>query len=102
MINKKMLKQAQQLQQRMLRLQDELANATVESSAGGGVVKAVVNGKMCLESLSIDPEAVNPEDVEILQDLVLAAVNDGLSKAQEMASSRMGSLTGGMNFPGLA
>lgn len=82
-------------------MQEELENATVEGSAGGGVIKAVVSGKMTLESLTIDPEAVSPDDVEMLQDLVIAAVNDGIDKAQEMASSKMNSLTGGMNIPGL-
>ena len=101
MMNKKMMKQAQQLQQRMMRLQEELESATVEATAGGGVVKVVVSGKMNIESLTIDPEAVSPDDVEMLQDLVLAAVNEGLNKAQEMASTKMGALTGGMNIPGL-
>ena len=96
-----MIKQAQQLQKNMAKMQEELESATVESSAGGGAVKAVVSGKMKVESLEIDPEAVSPEDVEMLQDLVLAAVNDGLEKAQEMANSRMSALTGGMNIPGL-
>ena len=96
-----MLKQAQQLQKNMAKMQEELENATVEGSAGGGVIKAVVSGKMTLESLTIDPEAVSPDDVEMLQDLVIAAVNDGIDKAQEMASSKMNSLTGGMNIPGL-
>jgi DNA-binding YbaB/EbfC family protein len=96
-----MLRQAQQLQQRMMRVQEELESATVETTAGGGVVKAVVTGKLKLESIEIDPEVVTPDDVEMLQDLVLAAVNDGLEKAQEMASSRMSELTGGLNIPGL-
>ena len=96
-----MLKQAQQLQKNMLKMQEELESMTVEATAGGGVVKAVVSGKMKLESLTIDPEAVSPDDVEMLEDLVLAAVNEGIDKAQEMASSRMNSLTGGMNIPGL-
>ena len=74
---------------------------TVEATSGGGVVKAVVSGKMRLESLTIDPDAVSPDDVEMLQDLVLAAVNEGMEKAQEMASSRMSALTGGLNIPGL-
>ena len=100
-VNKRMLKQAQQLQKNMLKMQEELESQTVEATAGGGVVKAVVSGKMKLESLTIDPEAVSPDDVEMLQDLVLAAVNEGIDKAQEMASSRMNSLTGGMNIPGL-
>jgi len=85
----------------MLKMQEELESQTVEATAGGGVVRAVVSGKMKLESLTIDPEAVSPDDVEMLQDLVLAAVNEGMDKAQEMASSRMNSLTGGMNIPGL-
>ena len=101
MMNKKMMKQAQQLQQRMMKLQEELESATVEATSGGGVVKVVVSGKMNVESLTIDPEAVSPDDVEMLQDLVLAAVNEGLNKAQEMASTKMGALTGGMNIPGL-
>ena len=101
MMNRKMLRQAQQLQQRMVKLQEELESATVEATAGGGVVKTVVNGKMRLESLTIDPEVVSSEDVEMLQDLVEAAVNEGLEKAQEMVSSRMSALTGGMNIAGL-
>ncbi len=101
MMNKKMLRQAQQLQKNLMKAQEELQDATVEATAGGGVVKAVVSGKMRLESLTIDPEAVSPDDVEMLQDLVLAAVNEGMEKAQEMASSRMSALTGGLNIPGL-
>ena len=101
MVSRKMIRQAQQLQQRMAKLQQELEQATVETAVGGGVVKAVVSGKMRLESLTIDPEVVTPDDVEMLQDLVLAAVNEGMEKAQEMASSRMNELTGGMNIPGL-
>lgn len=100
-MNKKMMRQAQQLQQQMVKLQEELENATVEATSGGGVVTAVVSGKMKVESLTIDPEIVSAEDVEMLQDLVQAAVNEGLDKAQEMASSRMGVLTGGLNLPGL-
>jgi DNA-binding YbaB/EbfC family protein len=101
MMNRKMIKQAQQLQRRMTELQEELESATVEATAGGGVVAVVVTGKMTVESIQIDPEVVSPEEVEMLQDLVLAAVNEGLNKAQEMASSRMGALTGGLNIPGL-
>ena len=96
-----MMKQAQQLQRRMEQLHQELESATVEASAGGGVVTVVVSGKMTVESIVIDPEVVSPEDVDILQDLVTAAVNEGLNKAQEMVSSRMGELTGGLNIPGL-
>ncbi len=100
-MNRKMLRQAQQLQQRMMKVQEELESATVETTAGGGVVKAVVTGKLKLESIEIDPEVVTPDDIGMLQDLVLAAVNDGLEKAQEMAASRMNELTGGLNIPGL-
>lgn len=96
-----MLRQAQQLQKRMMELQEELESATVEATAGGGMVKAVVSGKMIVESLTIDPEVVVPDDVDMLQDLVLAAVNEGIQKAQELASSRMSGLTGGMSIPGL-
>ncbi|MCI0812964.1 MAG: YbaB/EbfC family nucleoid-associated protein [Chloroflexi bacterium] len=101
MMNRKMMKQAQQLQKQMVKMQEELEEATVEASVGGGVVKVVVSGKMKVESITIEPEAVSPDDVEMLQDLVLAAVNDGLEKAQAMASDRMGAITGGLNIPGL-
>ncbi|MCH7801238.1 MAG: YbaB/EbfC family nucleoid-associated protein [Chloroflexi bacterium] len=101
MTNRKMIKQAQQLQRRMAQLQEELETETVEASVGGGMVTVVVTGKMTVESITIDPEAVSSDDVEMLQDLVLAAVNEGLSQAQEMVSSRMGALTGGLNIPGL-
>ena len=101
MMNKKMMRQAQQLQKNMMKMQEELESATVEATAGGGAVKVVVGGKLRLESITIDPEAVTPDDVEMLQDLVLAAVNDGIQKAQEMAASRMSALTGGLKIPGL-
>ena len=101
MMNRKMMKQAQQLQKQMVKMQEELEEATVEASVGGGVVKVVVSGKLKVESITIEPEAVSPDDVEMLQDLVLAAVNEGLEKAQAMASDRMGAITGGLNIPGL-
>ena len=100
-MNKKMIKQAQQLQKNMAKMQEELESASVEATSGGGAVKVVVSGKLTLESLIIDPEAVSSDDVEMLQDLVLTAVNDGIDKAQEMASSRMSALTGGLKIPGL-
>ena len=100
-MNRRMMRQAQQLQRKMAQLQEELETATVEATAGGGVVSVVVTGKLTLESIEIDPEVVSPEDVDILQDLIVAAVNEGLSNAQEMVSSRMGELTGGLNIPGL-
>ncbi len=101
MVNRRMMKQAQQIQKQMMQLQEELEAATVEATVGGGAVKAVVSGKMKVESITIDPDAVSPDDVEMLQDLVLAAVNEGLDKAQQMASEKMGALTGGMNIPGM-
>ncbi len=97
-----MMKQAQKLQSQMLKLQEELADKTVESSSGGGMVKVIANGRQQIVSIQIEKEVVDPEDVEMLQDLVLAAVNDALAKAQEMVSSEMGKLTGGLNIPGLA
>jgi DNA-binding YbaB/EbfC family protein len=96
-----MLKQAQKLQGKMMKMQAELAQKTVEASAGGGMVKVVANGQQQLVSIVIDQEVVDPEDVEMLQDLVLAAANDALSRAQEMVSTEMGKLTGGLNIPGL-
>ncbi len=96
-----MMKQAQKLQAKMLKMQEELAGRTVEASAGGGMVKVVANGRQQIVSIVIDREVVDPEDVDMLQDLVLAAVNDALAKSQEMVSSEMGKLTGGMNIPGL-
>ena len=96
-----MMKQAQKLQSQMMKLQEELADKTVESSSGGGMVTVVANGRQQIVSIQIENEVVDPEDVDMLQDLVLAAVNDALAKAQEMVSSEMGKLTGGMNIPGL-
>ena len=97
----KMMKQAQQLQSKMLKLQEELAEKTVETSSGGGMVKVVANGKQQLVSIQIEQEVVDPDDVEMLQDLILAAVNDALTKAQDMVSGEMNKLTGGLNIPGL-
>lgn len=94
------MKQAQKLQAKMLKMQEELADKTVETTAGGGMIKVVANGRQQVLSITIDPEVVDPEDVEMLQDLVLAAVNDALTKAQEMVASEMGKITGGMNIPG--
>ena len=95
------MKQAKKLQERMASLQSELALRTVEASAGGGMVSVLVNGSHELVSLKIEKEVVNPEDVEMLQDLVLAAVNEGMRKAQEMAAAEMAKITGGVNIPGL-
>ena len=96
-----MMKQAQKLQARMLKIQEELAEKTVESAAGGGMIKVVANGRQQIVSIRIEKEVVSPEDVEMLQDLVLAAVNDALTKSQEMVAAEMGKLTGGLKLPGL-
>jgi nucleoid-associated protein EbfC len=96
-----LLKQAQKFQAKMAELQEELNQRTVEASAGGGMVTAVANGKQDLLSITIDPEVVDPNDVEMLQDLILAAVNDALSRAKDMTNEEMGKLTKGMNIPGL-
>jgi len=95
------LKQAQQMQEQMAKIQSELADKTVEGSAGGGMVTATVNGKNELVKIAIDQEVVDPDDVEMLEDLVVAAVNQGLTKAQELASSEMSKVAGGMmgNMP---
>jgi hypothetical protein len=96
-----MMKQAQKLQAKMLKLQEELAQKAVEATAGGGMVTVMANGKQQVLSIKIEPEVVDPEDIEMLQDLILAAVNDALAKSQEMVSSEMSKLTGGLNIPGL-
>lgn len=96
-----MLKQAQKLQENMARTQEELKTRTVEASAGGGAVSVVVSGKMEIEQLTIKPEAVDPEDVEMLEDMIKVAVNEGLRKAQEMVNAEMAKLTGGLKIPGL-
>ncbi len=100
-MNKNLLKQAQQMQQRLSKVQGELEQATVEGSAGGGVVKVVATGKLKIQSVEIAPDAVDPTDVEMLQDLVQAAVNEAMDKAQTLAQDRMASVTGGLNIPGL-
>lgn len=96
-----MLRQAQQLQQRVARLQEEMAGRTVETSVGGGMVKVVANGRQEIVSVTIEPEVVDPEDVEMLQDLIISAVNDALKKSQEMVAAEMAKLTGGLKIPGL-
>ena len=96
-----LMRQAQQLQAKMLKVQEEMATRTVEATAGGGMVTAVANGRQELVSIKVEKEVINPEDVEMLQDLIVAAVNAALKKAQEMVSEEMKKLTGGMNLPGL-
>ena len=94
-----MLRQAQKMQQDMMKAQEELESKTYEAAAGGGVVTAVVSGKKELTQVTIDPEAVDPDDVEMLQDLIVAAVNEAMRKASEDAASSMSRLTGGLNLP---
>ena len=96
-----MMRQAQKLQSQIFKLQEELADRTVETTVGGGMVKAVANGKQELLSIKIEPEVVDPNDVQMLEDLIMAAVNDALKKAQEMVSEEMAKLTGGFNIPGI-
>lgn len=96
------MKQAKKLQERMAQLQEQLALKTVEASAGGGMVSVLVNGKHELVSLKIDREVANPEDLDMLQDLIIAAVNEGVRKAQEMAAAEMAKITGGLSIPGLS
>lgn len=96
-----LMKQAQALQRKMQELQAELGNRTVSAQSGGGMVEAVVNGRQELVSLRIDPEVVDSEDVDLLQDLVLAAVNEALNRSREMVAQEMSKLTGGLAIPGL-
>lgn len=96
-----MMKQAKRLQEKMGSLQKDLESRTVETTAGGGMVAVVVNGKFEIQSLKIDREVVDPDDLDMLQDLIVAAVNEGIRKAQEMASAEMAKLTGGLKIPGL-
>ena len=98
---KKMMKQAQKMQREALKAQDEIAEMEFTGTAGGGMVKATVTGDQTLTSLSIDPEAVDPEDVEMLEDLVMAAVNEALRTAADSANQRMSALMGGMNLGGM-
>jgi DNA-binding YbaB/EbfC family protein len=96
-----LLKKAQQLQEKMAKMQEELGEKTVETSAGGGMVTVLANGKQEIVSIKIDPEVVDKEDIEMLEDLVLAAVNDALNQAKQMVSEEMTKLTGGIKIPGL-
>ena len=96
-----MIKQAQKMQQEMLRMQEEMENKTYTAKAGGGMVAATVNGKHELVNLEINPEAVDPDDVEMLQDMVMAAVNEAMRTADNEAANNMSRLTGGMNLGGL-
>ncbi|MCL0041387.1 YbaB/EbfC family nucleoid-associated protein [Dehalococcoidia bacterium] len=100
-MDKRMLRQAQELQMKLMKVQEELENATVEVSSGGGAVTVVVTGQQAIRSIKISPEVVDPEDVELLEDMILAALNEAMEKARELSAKRLGSLTGGLKIPGL-
>ncbi len=95
------MKMIQQMQNRLMKIQQELEEATVEGTAGGGVVKAVVTGQKELKTIKIDPSVVDPDDIEMLEDMVLAAVQDAMAQAGKLSEEKMGALTGGMKIPGL-
>ncbi len=97
----KMMKQVQEMQRKMAEAQEELAVETVEASAGGGIITVVVTGSLEVKEVRIKPEAVDPDDVEMLQDLVLAAVSEALTSARDLEASKMGALTGGLRIPGM-
>ena len=100
-VNMNMIKQAQKMQQDMLKMQEEMENKEYDATVGGGMVKAVVNGKHTVLSIEINPEAVDPDDVEMLQDMVVAAVNEAMRKAEAEANANMSKLTGSLNLGGL-
>ena len=97
----KMMKKAKQMQKKMEKMKSEMEEETVEATAGGGVVKVVANGKREIVDMNIDEDAVDPEDVEMLEDLIIAAVNEAMRKVEDMMEEEMGKLTGGMNIPGM-
>ena len=96
-----MMKQAQKMQKQMAEMQEELANKTLDVSSGGGAVKITINGEKQITALTISPDVVDPDDVEMLQDLVMTAVNEAIRQIDEAANSQMSKITGGMNLPGL-
>ena len=100
-MNKFVFRQAQELQAKLAKAQQELADMTTEVSSGGGAIKIVIDGQQKIRSVTISPEAINAEETEMLEDLVMAAVNEAIQKSQEMAASHLGSLTGGLKLPGL-
>ncbi len=101
MLDKRMMKQVQDMQTNMAKAQEEIAATVVEGSAGGGMVTARLNGRQELEGITLSPDVVDPEDIEMLQDLIAAAVNDAQRKIQEITQQKMGAVTGGLNIPGL-
>jgi nucleoid-associated protein EbfC len=100
-MNRNMMQQAQQLQARLAKAQDELAKMVIEVSSGGGAVKVTIDGQQNIKSVKISKEVVNPEDVEMLEDLVLTGIKEAITKSQEAASRQLGALTGGLKIPGL-
>ncbi len=100
-MDSRMMKQLQQMQQKMMQAQEDLANETVTATAGGGAVTVEMNGHHEVRAVRIDPDAIDPEDVEILQDMVLTAFNEALQKAQTMAQEKMSAITGGLKIPGM-
>jgi DNA-binding YbaB/EbfC family protein len=100
-MNKFVLRQAQDLQAKLLKAQQELAEMTTEVSSGGGAIKIVVDGQQRIRSVTISPEVINAEDIDMLQDLVMTAVNEAIQKSQELAASHLSGLTGGLKIPGM-
>ena len=100
-MNRFLMQQAQKLQAQLAKAQEELDNITVEASSGGGAVTVIMNGQQKIQSVKISPEVVNPDEVELLEDLVLTAVSEALAKSREVAAKQLGGLTGGLNIPGL-
>jgi len=100
-MNKFIMRQAQELQSKLAKAQEELSNITVEASSGGGAVRVTINGQQKIQSIKISPEVINPDDVELLEDLVLTAVSEAIAKSQELAAERLSGLTGGLKIPGL-
>lgn len=100
-MNKFFLKQAQELQAKLAKAQQELAEMTTEATSGGGIVKVVIDGQQRVRSVNISPEVINAEDAELLEDLVMTAINEAIRKSREMAANHLGSLTGGLRIPGL-
>ena len=100
-MNKFMMQQAHKLQARLAQAQEEMSNLTIETSSGGGAVKISINGQQKIQSVKISPEVINPDDVELLEDLVLTAVSEAIAKSQEVAAEHLGGLTGGLKIPGL-
>ena len=100
-MNRFLMRQAQELQAKLAKAQEELNNMTVEASSGGGAVKVTMNGQQKIQSVKISPEVINPDDVELLEDLVLTAVSEATAKSRELATKHLGEITGGLNIPGL-